>query len=50
MRSRQIRKEIEMPEKLALQIKEIYSKYHAREISPEQALDDLELVLNGETE
>lgn len=28
------------------QIKAIYSKYHAREISPEQALDELELVLN----
>jgi hypothetical protein len=37
-----------MPDEMAAQIKEIYSKYHAREISPEQALDDLELVLNGE--
>ncbi len=32
-------------DKLAEKIKDIYSRYHAREIMPEQALDELELAI-----
>jgi hypothetical protein len=35
-----------MNDKIAEQVKSIYSRYHAREISAEQALDELELVIN----
>jgi predicted RNase H-like nuclease len=31
---------------MAEQVKAIYSQYHAREISAEDAMDELELVLN----
>jgi hypothetical protein len=33
-----------MNDKLAGQVKDIYSRYHAREISAEDALDELEIV------
>ncbi len=39
-----------MNDKMAEQVKSIYSRYHANEISPEQALDELELVINEDTE
>lgn len=35
-----------MDDNLAEQIKKIYSAYHAGEVSPEQALDLLELAIN----
>jgi hypothetical protein len=35
-----------MNDKMAEQVKAIYSKYHAREISAEEALDELELAIN----
>jgi hypothetical protein len=39
-----------MNDKMAEQVKSIYSRYHANEISPEEALDELELVINEDTE
>ena len=37
-----------MNDKLADGIKAIYSQYHAGEITAELAMDELELVINGE--
>jgi hypothetical protein len=39
---------MELTEKEAEKIKSIYSKYHAGELDPEQALDELELLINEE--
>lgn len=39
-----------MNDKLAEQVKAIYSQYHAREITAEDALDDLELAFADDNE
>jgi hypothetical protein len=39
-----------MTDQLAEQIKKIYSAYHAGDISPEQALDELELAFANEND
>lgn len=39
-----------MNDNLAEKIKDIYSRYHANEISPEQALDELELAFADDNE
>lgn len=39
---------MELTNKEAEQVKAIYSQYHAGEITAEQALDELELLINEE--
>lgn len=39
-----------MNDKLAEKVKAIYSQYHAREISAEDALDELELAIAEDNE
>jgi hypothetical protein len=41
-------KKVELTNKEAERIKLIYNQYHAGVITPEQALDELELVINEE--
>jgi hypothetical protein len=41
---------MELTNQEAERIKLIYNQYHAGVITPEQAIDELELVINGEEE